>query len=252
MNLKKIKLSLFWATNDIKQRYRRSIIGPLWITITNFIFIISLALIYHKLFKMDLNFFLLWIATGIIPWYLFTSISTESMTSVTESENIIKSIPIELNVIFFRILFRNLIVLLHNIIIILIISLFINSNYLFFCMTLPISILLYSFLLFPIVGILAIFATRFRDIISMINSIIQLVFLISPIIWHPSLLNTGRYQYIIDFNPIYHYLQLFRDPLLNGNFPYGSFALIFLIGFTLNLFFIYLYNKKKNKVIFWI
>ena len=104
MNLKKIKLSLFWATNDIKQRYRRSIIGPLWITITNFIFIISLALIYHKLFKMDLNFFLLWIATGIIPWYLFTSISTESMTSVTESENIIKSIPIELNVIFFRIL----------------------------------------------------------------------------------------------------------------------------------------------------
>jgi ABC-type polysaccharide/polyol phosphate export permease len=249
---KNIRLPFVWGANDIKQRYRRSIIGPFWITITNLIFIVCLSLIYHKLFNIDFNFFILWLATGIIPWYLVSSQVNDGMICVIEAENIVKSIPINLNTIFLRVTLRNFLIFFHNVIIIIILSLFFKANIFFLLFTFPLIILIYSSILFPVCGILAIFATRYRDIISMVNSLIQLIFLISPIIWHPSLLNTGRLNYIIELNPIYHFLEIFRSPILYGKFPINSYIFIFIVSLFLNMIFIYFYKKKKVKVVFWI
>lgn len=45
-------LALGWQ--DIKQRYRRSTLGPLWITISRAVMAIALALLYSQLFGIDL------------------------------------------------------------------------------------------------------------------------------------------------------------------------------------------------------
>lgn len=243
---------LYWAVNDIKQRYRRSVLGPFWITLSSFIFIISLTTIYHKLFQVDFDFYILWVTTGIIPWFLFLNQVNEGMYSIIEAENIIKSHPININNIFLRLLFRNFIIFIHNFLIVLFIIIIFSDNIFLFIISLPLTFILYFVILFPTGGIVAILCTRFRDLQSLISSLIQIVFLISPIIWHPSLLQGEIFKIIIDYNPIYHFLEIIRSPIFENKLPFLSYFIILSFSILLNFIFIYLYKKKKDKIIFWI
>jgi ABC-type polysaccharide/polyol phosphate export permease len=174
------------------------------------------------------------------------------MESIIEAENIIKSSPLNLNHVFLRITIRNFITFFHNFIIIFFLVIFFSKNIFIFLISIPLFVLSYFIILFPIGGILAILATRFRDVNSMVNSLIQVIFLSSPIIWHPTLIQGDMFKYLIELNPIYHFLEIFRSPIFYNLFPWKSYLIIILIGIALNIIFLYLYNKKKNQIIFWI
>ncbi len=53
---------------DIKQRYRRSVLGPLWISITMAVIATAMGILYGALFGADLPMFLPYVATGLLIW----------------------------------------------------------------------------------------------------------------------------------------------------------------------------------------
>src|SRR3954464_16009608 len=71
--------------NDIHQRYRRSALGPFWITISMAIFVVMLGFIYSKLFHQELAVFLPYIAMGLITWGFISGTAAEACTAFTEN-----------------------------------------------------------------------------------------------------------------------------------------------------------------------
>ena len=85
-------LTLAW--NDIAMRYRRSTLGPLWMTLSTGILVVSLGLLYSRIFQTDIATYLPYLALGFIVWGFLSTTINESCQAFSESERIIKQIKI--------------------------------------------------------------------------------------------------------------------------------------------------------------
>jgi len=72
----------------------------------------------------------------------------------------------------------------------------------------------------------------------------------TPVIWQKEML--GSNQIIAEVNPLYHFITVIRDPLLNGSFPAQSFAVVGIITIFNFVFASYLYARFKHKLVFWL
>src|SRR5471030_141781 len=108
-----------WTTlgwQDIRQRYRRSMLGPFWITLTMLVTIAGMGPLYGSLFKMDLNDFVPYLSLGIITWGLISTLILEGCTSFTAADSIIRSVRLPLSLHVLRGIYRNVIIFLHNVV----------------------------------------------------------------------------------------------------------------------------------------
>lgn len=197
---------------DVKQRYRRSVIGPFWLTISMGVTVTALGFLYANLFKLDLHEYLPFLALGFILWQFISGILIESCEVFVSAENIIKQSQSLFSLQVFRLVWRNLIILAHNLVIFLVVLLVfelpVGFQMLLFLPALTVAMLLG-------VGfgtILGILCTRFRDVGPLVQSVTQLCFFLTPIIWKPELLQ-GRAVFL-DYNPFYHVMSILRAPLL--------------------------------------
>src|ERR1700743_2447498 len=106
------------ALNDIKLRYRRSRIGQFWLTISMAITILALGFVYSAIFQIALKTYLPLIAYSLIVWGLIAGICNEGAGAFIEAEGYIRSAPLPKSIYIYRVLLRNLITLLHNLIIV--------------------------------------------------------------------------------------------------------------------------------------
>jgi ABC-2 type transport system permease protein len=200
--------------NDIHQRYRRSALGPFWITISMAIFIVLLGFIYSKLFHQELGAFLPYIAMGLITWGFIAGTTTEACSVFIENAGIIRQIRLPYSIHAMRMIWRSFIVFLHTLILIVPIAIFFRidagSGSL---LAIPgmLLVVLNQIWLSIVIGILA---TRFRDIAQIVVTGIQISMFATPIMWPVSAIPGARF--IADVNPFFHLIELVRAPLLGG------------------------------------
>lgn len=80
VSLKEIRLPLFLAKADIRQRYRRSTLGPFWITISTAVMVACIGLIFGRLFKSPMSEFLPFLTLGLILWNFISASLVEATT----------------------------------------------------------------------------------------------------------------------------------------------------------------------------
>lgn len=236
---------------DIKLRYRRSSIGPFWITINMAITIYSMGFLYGHLFKVQLKHYFPFLTSGIICWTFLSTIILESSHAFIESEIYIKNQESFLSLFIMRIVLRNIIILAHNLLVFLpILWLFhviIHLRMLFFIPNL--FIIYINAILWG--SLLALIGTRYRDFSQIITSLVQVIFFLTPVMWLPTLL-PRRLKWITTYNPFNQFLNLIRNPLLNHTIQWQTFLIVCLI--TILGFFLYIYflGKYKHRVVFWL
>ncbi|MDN6323954.1 MAG: ABC transporter permease, partial [Corynebacterium sp.] len=108
-------LALGWQ--DIKQRYRRSLLGPLWITLATGVMALALGLLYSMLFQMDLKEFLPHVAVGLIMWGFISGCIIEGSQVFIANEGLIKQLPSALSVHVYRLVWKQFLILCHNLVI---------------------------------------------------------------------------------------------------------------------------------------
>src|SRR5262245_50434953 len=107
--------SLGW--NDIRQRYARTVLGPLWLTLSMAILVVGLGFVYGGLFGMQLHTYLPFVGVGFIIWGLISTFVIDGCVSFNDDAHTIKQIAAPLSVYAYRVVWRTLLVFLHNIII---------------------------------------------------------------------------------------------------------------------------------------
>src|SRR5690606_38293826 len=81
---------------DVRQRYRRSVLGPFWLTISMGIMIFTIGVVFGHIFKTPMQEFLPFLAIGLILWGFISSVITEGCMGFIAAEGIIKQLPIPL------------------------------------------------------------------------------------------------------------------------------------------------------------
>lgn len=214
---------------DILNRYQRSLLGPLWLTVSMGVLIGALGFLYASLFKMDLSTYLPFLTVGFITWQMISGILLDGCNAFVSAEGIIKQIKLPISLHIYRLLWKNLLTLFHNAVVIILVMLIFNVG-----VSLDTLFVIAGLILFILNGLwcsllLGLLCARFRDLNPTIGSLIQLSFFVTPIIWDPSLLPDR--QFILLYNPFYHFIESIRGPVI-GN-PVSIETWLILGGITI-------------------
>ncbi|WP_179274891.1 galactan export ABC transporter permease subunit Wzm/RfbD [Rhodococcus sp. 05-2255-1e] len=234
-NQRELWLHLGWQ--DIKQRYRRSVIGPFWITIATGVQAIAMGLLYSVLLDIDLREFLPHVTVGLIIWNLISAAILEGGDVFVANEGLIKQLPSPLSVHVYRLVWRQLLLLGHNLLIyVIIIAIFWPPGGLHWTVIFAIPALVLILLNAVWVSILfGIIATRYRDIAPILGSFVTLMFFMTPIVWTTSGLvqmggEAAKRAKLVEINPLFHYLDIIRAPLIGED--QQAYHWYIVLGFT--------------------
>lgn len=248
-------LSLGWQ--DIKQRYRRSTLGPLWITIATGVMAAALGLLYSILFQIPLAQFLPHVTVGLILWGFISGCIKDGAEVFISNEGLIKQLPSALSVHVYRLVWRQFLFLCHNLVIWLALMV-IYPRPLGWDLLLAIPglalIIVNGVWVAMLFGILA---TRFRDIAPLLDSLVQLLFYMTPIVWTTTTLKEQGGQVaerarIAELNPLFHYLEIVRAPMIGE--PVAAYHWWIVLGCTavgLLLAFLAL-RRFRSRVPYWV
>ena len=214
LHLWRLAWSLGWL--DIRLRYRGSMLGPFWLTISTGVMVGSLGFLYSTLFNMSLREYLPFLALSQVLWGFLATLVSESCTVFTEAETVLRSVRMPYFLFAMRVLVRNALVLAHNACVIVVVFALL--------MTWPGATAFLALLALPlwIMNALALslllggFCARFRDIMPIVNSVMQIAFFLTPVIWKPEQLGAGAVW--LPLSPFFDLLEIVRAPLL-GEVP---------------------------------
>ncbi|HTC07667.1 MAG TPA: ABC transporter permease [Acetobacteraceae bacterium] len=248
LTLWRLALTLGWL--DIRLRYRGSLLGPFWLTLSTAVMIGALGLLYGALFHMDVRTYLPFLALSQVLWAFLGLLIADACACFTQSEVVIRSVRMPLFVHALRVLVRNLLVLAHNVVVIVAVDLiFAVSPGVMALLCLP-GIALWLVDSLAICVLLGAVGARFRDIPPIVASITQIAFFITPVMWKPEQL--GARVWVLPFNPFFDLLEIVRAPLL-GEMPtatvWGA-----ALGYSAVLLALswWLFTRARGRVPFWI
>jgi ABC-2 type transport system permease protein len=243
---------------DIRQRYRRSVLGPIWISISMAVTAVALGVLYAGLFGNPLDRQLPYILVGFIVWGFISGCIIEGADVFIANEGLIRHLPAPLSVHVYRLVWRQSLFFLHNLIVyVLMLLVFPQPLDWSSLLALPAFVLLavngaWVALLFGIVS------TRFRDLQPVLQSIVQLAFFLTPIVWiyedltdstNPAIAERAR---LVELNPLMHFVEIVRRPLLGQPEQWRNWTVVLVITVVGWLLTLYILRRFRSRVAYWV
>lgn len=250
-------LSLGWQ--DIKQRYRRSVLGPFWITIATGVQAAAMGILYSALLDIPLDEFLPYVTVGLIVWQLISASILEGSEVFVANEGLIKQLPSALSVHVYRLVWRQILLLAHNMLIYVVMlvafGVWWDLTWTSFAAIPALVLLMLNALWGSIV--FGIFSTRYRDIAPILGSFVLLAFVLTPIMWTTKALEQQGGQAaervkLAELNPLFHYLDIIRAPLIGEEQEAYHWYIVLaftVLGWTLALLAM---RKYRARVPYWV
>ena len=239
---------------DIRRRYRRSVLGPFWLTLSMGVLVATLGTLYGTLLKVEFAVYVPFLALGFIVWTLISGLITDGCAAFTSAESIIKQTNLPLSVHVYRMVWRNLLTFCHNAAIFFVVAA-VFSIWPGWTGLLALPGLVLLCLNGMWLGLfLGIVSARFRDVPPIVASVVRIAFFVTPIIWMPELMSSraAMLGLVLDLNPFFHFLELVRAPLL-GQVP-GLLSWLAVSGMTLGgwLATFALFRRYRRRIAYWV
>lgn len=243
---------------DIRQRYKRSVLGPIWITISMAVIAVALGVLYAGLFGNPLDRQLPYILVGFIVWAFISGCILEGADVFIANEGLIKHLPAPVSVHVYRLIWRQTLLFAHNLIVY-VVMLFIFPHAMHWSALLAFP----AFALIAVNGAwVALFAgmasARFRDLNPIIGSLVQLAFYLTPVVWiyedllhspNPAVAQRAR---IAELNPFLHFIEIIRRPMLGEPTVWHNWlvvGVITVVGWAITLGAL---RRYRARVSYWV
>ncbi len=237
---------------EVKRRYRRTVLGPFWSAVSLAIMVAALGAIGSGLWKQDPFEYVPFLASGLVVWLLISSITIESCGIFVHSSTLFRQMRFDYSILAYSLVWRNFVAFLHNLtvyvlVLVLMAPQHINFNIL---MVVPgmLALLINGVWISLLLGLICL---RFRDILQLINSVMQIAMFVTPIFWPPDVLQNSTRVVFVHFNPLYHLITIVRDPL-TGKIPpsevYIGVAIITVFGWALTYV---VFERFRKRIAYW-
>ena len=235
---------------DIRRRYRRSVLGPWWITASAGVLIVLLGTLYGGLFRLQTAQHLPYVAVGFVVWTLLTSLVGDGCRTFLEARGFVHQVALPLSLYAYRMVWRSLLVFAHMAVLVPAVA----AMYRVWpgwegLLALPGLALVCANGVWMALAFGAITA-RYRDVPPMVESVMRVAFLATPIVWAPALLE-GR-AWLVNFNPFHHLLEVVRGPLLGEQPALASWlavGVITVLGWSATLA---LFARCRARIAYWL
>ncbi len=221
----------FTATARTKARFVRTVLGSFWLGLSNLFSIAALALVYGAVFKVqDFNTYVVYLGTGLVVWNTIAAAVGSAPNLFEHNQAHVHNT--NLNPVFYTLeewAFQLQTFVQSFLLVLLALSFFQPSLFsnLFVVGWLPLLNLFLFLYWFPV--LVCLLGARYRDIYQLVPIVLQLVFLLSPILYKKD--NLGSMVWTANFNPIYRILSPVRHSLMSGQLQWGP--CIFLLAFNI-------------------
>ena len=236
---------------EVKRRYRRSTLGQFWLTLSMAATIAGIGVTFGIIFDQNLSSYVPFLGVGMIVWALLSGLVNELATAFISSEVYLRGYPGPRSFVIYGAIARNVLTSLHNLllvpILIIVFQIPLTWSTLLFIPGLAL-ILLNALWLGLLLGPLC---ARFRDLPSIIASVMQLVFFLTPIMFRPAQVQ-DRLWVLTHLNPFASFLEITRAPLLGTVAElhhYIVVSVITIVGFALALPF---YARFRGRIVYWL
>jgi ABC-type polysaccharide/polyol phosphate export permease len=209
------RIDLAWslAWHDVVSRYRGSVLGPFWITLSMGLMVLGIGFLYAELFHVAIKVFIPFVAMGIVFFGTVTGTINEGCETFVQAAGMLSQTSLPMFTFVWRTVFRNVINLGHHLVIVLVVLVYFGfwqtANY-------PAAVLGMALLVLNVAWLsmlVAIASARFRDIPQIVISIMQFAQFMTPVFWMPDRINPNHHAFF-DLNPFYHLLEAVRAPLM--------------------------------------
>jgi ABC-type polysaccharide/polyol phosphate export permease len=236
---------------EVKRRYRRTVLGPFWTTLSLGMFLGGMVFIWAPLFHTTVTSYLPFLAAGMVTWAFVSALITDATTIYSAGIGLISQLSFPYTVLNFVAVWRSIIIFFHNAIIVLVVML-----------ALRIPVNWHTFLVLPgilivavnggwITIVLGILGLRFRDIPPLIANLVQIMLFVTPVFWFASQLGPAGGKFV-QLNYMYHLVEVMRAPML-GEAPALLSYEITIVGAALGwLIAIELFARFRRRLPYWL
>jgi ABC-type polysaccharide/polyol phosphate export permease len=244
------RLSRFLAWQDVKQRYRRSTLGPMWLTLSFGIQILTMGTLSSFLFGTAISRSLPNVCIGMLLWLMITQIINDGAALFVQSSRYITQIKCPFSVFLIQTVWRNVFVAAHNAMIYVIVAaIFVvipGPSILLW----PLGFLLVLASVSWMALVAAVLATRYRDIPMTIQHILNIIFWFTPLMYLPEQL--GRKRFLLDYNPFTHMVALVREPLMGATPTLANWLVVLAVaafGWAGTFLF---FARFRARIVYWL
>ncbi len=243
---------LWWklAVEQTISRYRRTLLGPFWLASTTVATGIGLSLIFGTIFGGDWRGNFPFILSGVVSFQFASGVLSDGANNFLAASPLMQTRKLPLSFYSFLMCAKTVINLAHQIVgfwlVTAVLRLFPLPHW-EFIFTLPLVLAVGFLLSFP----LGMIATRFRDVNYLIGFVLSTMFMLTPVFWRRTQI-PPKLQWIVDYNPLAHMLEVLRQPLLGHPVPLGdlSATIVFMvIGGVLAITSLALFRRR---IVFWL
>lgn len=249
--LKNYKFWHYMAMTEMRRRYRRTIIGPFWTTLSIGFFIFFMSIVLSGLWSSSPKEFLPYFCSGYISWILLSTLITEGCGTFIANEGYLKQLSIPYINYACLTTWRNMVVFAHHLVVFALVLLYcqlpLNFNLLYIIPGLFITFIcgVWGTLL------LGMLCARYRDVQQIITSLLQLAMFATPIMWKSDQL--GRKGLLLaKYNVLFHFISIIRMPLIGECPPLETWLVTIISTCLLGAFTFWLFSKKYRYIIYWI
>ncbi len=244
----RLGVTLAWL--NIKLRYRGSIIGPFWLTLSTAVMVISMGGLYGELFHTELHDYIPFLVLSIVLWNTLNGVVSDGCVCFTSAEGTIRAVRMPFAIYALRTVVQNGLVLCHSVIVIVGVFAYFDvwPGPIAFQSLLGLAIWLPDSL--AICLLLGTVCAGFRDVGPIVASLMQIAFFLTPIIWRKDALGLNGDWLLL--NPFYCLLSVVREPLLNQHpgihtwFALCGWSAILCIGTWL------VFARIRSRIAFWV
>jgi ABC-type polysaccharide/polyol phosphate export permease len=244
------RLWLRFGWHDLVARFRRSWLGPFWLMATMAVLTLALGGVYSVLFKMPVLEYLPFVALGMVVWSFISAVAGESVQTFVDAEVYLRQVRHSPVTYVFRVVWRNLLVFVNQLVVVLLITAACGALSLRYFPLAMAGIVILVIQAGWVTLLLGVLGARFRDLLPIVQNVLQVMFFVTPVLWPPSALREN--SWIADYNPLTHLLAIVRAPFL-GEFPNVlSYCVTLIIGIAGYCLAYLVYARFRERIIYWL
>jgi ABC-type polysaccharide/polyol phosphate export permease len=235
---------------EIKQRYRRSVIGPFWLTLSTAALVGGMGPLYSKLLGQPMSDYFSYIAVSFVLWMFIMALVNDGCSAFINAESFIKQIKLPLTVHVLRVVWKNLIILAHNAVVVVVVLFFFGKGFDHHVLLVPLGLFVIAVNGVWIGILLGLVCARFRDVPQIVASLMQVAMFLTPVFWPADML--GRHRWAAEVNPIFHALEIVRRPLLGQSPDPLSWAVMLGVAAAGYFVTLGLFRRYRARIAYWV
>lgn len=244
----RVWLSLSWQ--EFVSTYRRSLIGVFWVMLSFAAFVfIKLTIFSSLLGADDVRYYDAYLVIGFFMWVYSQQVIMTAPDTFVSSGGWIRSEALPLSTYIYKMVMREIYNLLFTFVVVIIALVYLQYPVDIKSLYAVPAILFLLLNAFAIKLLLGIIGARIRDITHLVKAIMLPMMFLTPIFWMPS--QMPNLMKVLWWNPLFHAIEIFRAPILDGEFPVESwifmgvvFAIVSVSGFLL-------FSRLRQRIVFW-